>query len=187
MKNISNQHKKQKKYLLLGVVAILFLVGGLVTFAATTNYWHFAELNSDGSNDTGPIINYDPPTEEELNSSQDGKKNSNNADSTQTREVSEIRQISVEVSYAEKIGTNLEIRAFTPDVIESDGICTATVTQGEQEVVKTSQGFVDATTTICEPINIPMSEFSTSGIWSVVVTYTSPNSTGISDKVELTL
>lgn len=184
VKSIRNQNKKQKKYWLISGLVVVLLLAALTSFAIATNSWPFIKSSS-GSSEPDQTIDYGPPTEEEIESSQDGKRNS--ADTNQPQETDGIRQVGVEISYAKNVGTNLEIRAFTPDVIESDGTCTATVTKDGQEVVRTSPGFVDASSTICEPINIPLSEFSSTGVWSVVVNYTSPSSAGISDKVEAEL
>ncbi|MBJ58738.1 hypothetical protein CL689_01090 [Candidatus Saccharibacteria bacterium] len=184
MKSIHNKHKKQKKYWLLGALVVLFLLAGLVSIAIATNSWPFAKSNS-GSDNPSQSINYGPPTDEEIESSQDGKRNSTN--DNKAEETDGIRQVGVEVSYAKRVGSNLEIRAFTPDVIESDGTCTATVTNGSQEVTETSKGFVDASSTICEPINIPLSALNSTGVWTVVVSYASSSSAGTSTEVEAEL
>lgn len=175
--------KINKKILLIISVVVLILLAGIagyLVYAHKNSSWPFDNKNPSSSQPDSKTnsINYNPPTKQEVESSQDGKKNSapssNNSNSLKT--------LSVVVSYAgssdDKSG--IEVDAYTPDVIEGSGICTATFTNGSSTITTQSQAMVDATTSICQPIITPLSKFNKSGTWTLTVKYASPTHSGSS-------
>jgi hypothetical protein len=182
--------KKQKNVRLILILvgaAILVLALAFTALAYTQKWWPFAQAEDliiDG-------VNYGPPTEQEIESSQDAKKNileedkasgdGSNGNSTN------LKTANVGVSHSEVIDGNLEVRAFIGNVVES-GTCTATLTRtGSETVTKSSRAFVDASTSQCEPILIPVGEFDETGEWTLVVSYKSSTSAGESEKITVSI
>lgn len=179
-----NYHNRNYKYgiskklvLLLLILALSTLViGGFLFYENRNTAKNTGEANPEGTE----VINLDPPTEndrraveqhkEEL-ASQQQVSNANSPAPGQKKQVYPV------ITSALKT----EIRAYVPSIVEDGGTCTATATQGSQTVIKTSEGFGDASTTQCAPIIISLG----SGTWSVIVTYSSSTAEGKSRAVEL--
>lgn len=185
-------HKKQKSKLL---ITSLLLSGLLVlcaisygVYAKISNSWPFLEDKphpvQNGQKESDNNINYSPPTEQEVKNSQDGKKNSQDPPSNEGGSAASQKSAHIALSYVDFSNKRLEIRAFTTSVIEGNGKCTATVTSGQKSITRTSSAFIDATSTICEPIYIDQSDL-TSGTWKVTVTYASKEYSGSSETVEV--
>lgn len=190
--NTPKKHNKTKALAFTGLAIVILLIGGL-TYAYFQKTWPFTSKQMSMSDDTGDgKVNYDPPTDQEIKDSQDGKKNSDNSsnDSDQSSSSTTKKKASVGISYADIYSNNLEIRAFTNSVIEGTGTCTATVVMGAMEgmkamtVTKSSEAFIDASSTQCRPIYIPVSQLH-SGTWKVSVKFSSPDYEGTSDAVEV--
>lgn len=125
-------------------------------------------------------VDYSGPTETDIKESQAGKNNSKPKDEKEKP----TSIVNVGISYAGISDGNYEIRAFTPDVIEGSGICTATLKKGSAVISESSQAFIDAKTSQCRPIYIPISELE-KGKWSLTVEYKSPIYTGKTDSEEV--
>jgi hypothetical protein len=69
---------------------------------------------------------------------------------------------------------------FASNVVESEGTCTYTFTNGSNRVIKTSNVLPNPTSTTCATVNFPASELPVAGTWSVVLSYSSPESAGSS-------
>lgn len=183
--NIQKNKSSAKKTLLITVALLTLLGAGLVYAYSATDIFSDDTVTSSG--DFG--INLDPPTEQEVKDSQDAKKHILEEDSTDseeptgeggTPEQTDKKEATVGISYAGVTGENLEIRAFTPSIIEGTGTCTATLTKsGETAVTESSEAFIDASSTICKPIFVPVSKLS-KGTWSVDVSFSSPTHKGSS-------
>ena len=188
---MSSQKRKRIPLIPLILLAVLVLLAGAAALAYTQQWWPFATQESsivDG-------VDYGPPTEEEVQNSQNAKKDileedettqDGSGDSTSesgNENSTTLKTVSIGISYADVLEDNVEVRAFVIGVIEGTGTCTATLTRpGSQPVVKSSKAFIDASTSQCEPILIPLSTFDQSGEWALVVSYKSPTSTGESEK-----
>lgn len=183
-KTQKSHNKSFKKLIILSAVALLVVTGGILG-ALYLN-------KTDSSPKDENTINYDAPTQEELDSSQDGKKNSEQQGSPESEgssssesESSTKRAVSVAVTYAGAGDEGVfEVRAFIDGVIEGSGTCTATLTKDGRTVTKSSPAFVDASSSICEPIYINKSQLS-SGSWGVVVSYNSPDAVGVSSSTTM--
>jgi hypothetical protein len=194
MKTTNTKNRTPLKITLAAVAILLLATGGWLAYAYASTTWPFSSsnssLNTNESEGGEGTINYDPPTEQETKESQDAKERiqqenekPNNTDKED--ETSDKKNVNVGIAFADIVDSNLEIRAFTPSIIAGDGICTATVSKaGHSTITKTSNAFIDATSTICEPINIPKSQLS-AGTWTINVTYTSPKYTGSSGPIKV--
>jgi cytoskeletal protein RodZ len=183
--NIQKNKSFTKKPLLVALAFVVLLgISITYTYYATDIFSDNSVTSSEDSN-----INLDPPTEQEVKDSQDAKKHILEEDSTdseeptgeeKTPEQADKKEATVGISYAGVTGENLEIRAFTPSIIEGTGTCTATLTKsGETAVTESSEAFIDASSTICKPIFVPVSKLS-KGTWSVDVSFSSPTHKGSS-------
>lgn len=191
--NIQKPHNLRfKQKMIIVFVALALLLGGGLLYAYTQHVWPFSNpsaTNKTAGNDQENSINYDPPTNQEIDEGQEAKKNNptNEQPSTDKTPSQQKKVVDVGISYADIYSSNLEIRAFTNGIIEGTGTCTATVTMKNMEsmrVTKSSKAFIDATSTVCEPIYIPTSQLH-SGTWQVVVVFSSPDHEGKSETVEV--
>ena len=194
--NINKQKKPVKKYVLI----VLIILAGLgITWAAYV-YANKARSpalsdNQTSSNSDSNSINYNPPTEQEIKEGQDAKgsnetkdqETSQPAGSNKTPSDQKKKTVNVGISYADIYDENLEIRAFTNGVIEGTGTCTATATLAGREnirVTRSDKAFIDTSSTLCQPIFIPVSELR-SGTWKISVKFSSPDHEGTSGVVEV--
>lgn len=181
-------NKKNLIFLYTLLTIALIMIGYFCYAYISKSAWPFQKQE----NIPTGMINYDPPTQDEIDSSQDAKERIlNNSTQSNTSESQELKpsnkkQVTVGVSYADVINNNLEVRAFITDVISGSGTCTVTVKKGREVITKSSPSFIDATSTICEPIYIPVSKLS-SGTWDITVTYSSTTHTGISSVMKVSV
>ena len=184
VKAIRTTQKDSKKLFAIILASAIAVSGlGYLGYAYTTkNVWPFAAH----ATKTVDGINYSPSTEQEVRDSQDGKKNSENQDESKTTPDSSTT-VSVGIAYAGYSDSKdaIDIRAFTPNVVEGDGTCTATLTKDRQTITRTSKAFIDSSSSQCEPILINTSEFPAGGIWTLTVSYKSNTSNGASTPVEV--
>lgn len=154
----------KKKIALLLILTIAIAVGAFAYFQMRDN---------DSANDS---INYNPPTKNEREAA-DSQKDKNiereKADNNQVSQKAEIVVVD-----ASQYGDTVEVRAYISNIYEDGGSCTATITNGSQTVSRDTKGFKDATTTQCEPFNIPRSAFSSAGDWQAKVSYSSAAAKG---------
>jgi len=165
----------KKKLLLLALLAGLLLIGGALTYTNRNNNLPVAETNPEGTEK----IDLSPPTEEDKKAV-DQHKDELGSQQTPTgspTNTSQKKQVTPIITSASKS----EIRAYVPGIVEVDGTCMATATQGSQVVTGSSAGFDNVSTTQCEPIPINLG----SGSWSVIVTYSSPTAEGTSQAEEV--
>lgn len=183
-------HKRKNKALII-IAATLVVIASIATLTYAKKWWPFNEP----VNHIVEGIDYGPPTDEEVEHSQDAKKDMLEEDQNNTtgnesgnENTTSLKKVSVGVSHSDVINGNVEIRAFISGVIEGTGTCSATLTQsGAKSVTRSSKAFVDASTSQCAPILIPLNEFEKTGSWSLVVTYKSPSSQGSSEKITVNI
>ena len=182
----TTQKRKNKTFIVITlVVLVIALLLGTAALAYTQKWWPFNEPESliiDG-------INYGPPTDEEVENSQDAKKDILEEDAANSSgDDNDLKKVIIGVSHSEVYDGNVEVRAFISGVVEGAGTCTATLTQpGAQTVTKSNEAFIDASTSQCRPILIPLNQFDQKGEWVLVVTYKSPTSYGTSEKVTVNI
>lgn len=170
--------KKNKKKLVAVIIAAVLVVSSI----SALGYFVYIKPKMDKPSET-PIqkINLEPPTQQELKESESIKKNSVDPSNT----TSNTSSVTVVVSNTYNDGTSLEIRAFVPGIIESNGTCMAELSKGSNKFSANSKAFADATTTQCETIIIPLANFAEKGTWNLNVKYTSSKSSGTSANTEV--
>lgn len=191
---IQKQPKSKVKIAIVTLVIIALPLLGYTLYAQANNLWPFpaqsAETNTPRETNS---VDYSGPTNEDVEHSQDAKekllnKGDNDSqtqpeDNSPSNDSQGKKGAAVTISFADIYNDNLEIRAFTPTVIEGSGTCTATISkQGSPSITKTSQAFIDSSSSICQPIYIPKSQL-TSGTWNVSVTYSSKQYQGSSGQM----
>lgn len=186
--------KRTKTYLLIIVV---FLVVSCLIFLYLSHLWPFSYTQSNVvDNTTASPINYSPPTEKETKDGQETKKQSYNNSSTNGDGDTQVtpqsnntdkKAVSIAVSYADINSENqLEIRAYTSDIIEGSGTCTATITNGTTTLMASTPAFIDVSSSICEPIYFSRDRLA-AGEWTIKVSYSSPDATGVSGPEKVTI
>lgn len=182
--NKTKSLRNNKKYLYILGAIIVALVLLFVVFALPKDSPSSQEATTSSpdtdSNTTDPTIQSTKNT--------DSTKPDDSVSSTDINSPSsDLKTVPIGISFAGVIEDNVEIRAFISEVIEGSGTCTATLTRGSLSVTKSSSAFIDATTSQCEPIEIPRSQFASSGIWTLTVSYKSSDAQGTSQSMEVTL
>ncbi len=175
-----NHSKKQKLYLLVTIIGIAFL--------AVIGYFAYAYHGNDDTSHSGQstsdseAINFSKPTDDEISEGQEAKKNDYEHNNDSESNPQGKKNISIGIAFASFDANEdvVDIRAFTPDIIEGDGVCTATLTRESITVEETSKAFIDFSSSQCEPIAISRDRFNTGGAWKLIVSYSSSTSTGLS-------
>lgn len=72
------------------------------------------------------------------------------------------------------------VGSYVPDLVESGGSCTLTLTQGSSMVSATTSALADAASTVCGDLAVPGASLMP-GTWSASVTYESNAVVGLSD------
>lgn len=156
------KNKKSQKNLIIVTFVILLLsglIGGLYFFV-------FREKSEPNG------ISLAPATEQEKADAEDNKneiiqqqeKQKNDSANTTDSSGSEVV---VTITSANSEG----VYSFVSGVLEDGGTCTAIYSKGSESFQKTSSGFINVTDTQCEPITTNRGDFSSTGVWSVQVTY----------------
>jgi hypothetical protein len=76
------------------------------------------------------------------------------------------------------------VGGYVAGVVESDGTCTVTLTQGARKVTAESPARPDASTTACGALSVPGHELAP-GHWRAVLSYSSPSSSGTASAVDI--
>lgn len=177
------QKRKSIQKTILYSTSVVLLVA-IFVFSSYTIFKNTSVNNTpDQSNQSRDVneVDYSGPSPEDTESSQDAKKRAGE-NNTEKNTTLNKKIASVGVVYADIEGDNFEIRAFTSSVIEGDGICTATLKNGNNILTGTSRAFVDATSSQCRPIQIPLSSISPRGEWKLSVSYKSETAEGSSQE-----
>jgi hypothetical protein len=166
------------------VAAVVLLLGGYTALAYTQSYWPFS-----APTDTPAVVpaDEDPNTSDPTLGSDKNDTPETPTDEPTTPSQSTKRDVQVGIAYAALSGDMVEVRAFVSEVIEGSGTCTATFSKSGQTVTGSSNSFIDATTSQCEPISLARAQFSEGGSWQVVVSYDSADAKGQSGAMEVQL
>jgi|SRR5215218_6618991 len=98
--------------------------------------------------------------------------------------VVETSAVPVVLTYSDWSAADSQVLAggYVSGVIEDDGLCTLTMTQGAASVVVEAAASADATTTVCGGMAVDGSRLA-AGTWQAVLTYASVAHTGTSSPV----
>ena len=166
---------------------IISIIVGLIVIVAGVGFVAYDRLalnrkdNSSSEQITENSINLSPPTEEEINETEEHKKNLSSERKNPGRNSQEPSSVTPIITSADQT----TVRAYVSGISEDGGVCTATFSKGATSFSKQSTGFRDVNTTVCEPLHIERSEFSGGGEWTVVVSYKSSLVQGKSQEVKI--
>lgn len=188
--NRQKNSRARKKVLMITTVLVSVLVCyGLVAYI---NRWFpFANVVSDTYEPGTHFINMDK-TDNEKRSSDNLKENpqdkiknpqTDTAGSVPTDPTTGKQQVNVLITNAGVSNGTVSASGFVTNIIESDGSCVYTFTSGSVVLTKTAAVLPNANSTTCSTVSFPSSELK-SGTWSVVLSYSSSASTGVSDTRE---
>ncbi len=93
----------------------------------------------------------------------------------------ESTEVPVVLTYSEWSPGDGQVLAggYVSGILEDDGVCTLTLTQGATSVRAEAAAAADATTTVCGNLAVDGSQLA-AGTWQAVLTYTSSAHTGTS-------
>lgn len=176
----TNKNKlKQKRLALAAAVAVLAISAGVVLYLKNDNSL------STGEN-PGSVINYNPPTKEELVETKDRKDTITKeagtakdipATSQESSATNKVVPVITSWSYSDSF---LRVSGFVPGVIESTGTCTVIAENGSLTATGVSQGTPNAQNVSCGLIKIPRSELGI-GTWKITLKYSSTEHSGTSE------
>jgi len=186
--NIQRQAKNKKSItpVIAMVVFIATLIAGSYVLAAHRyTWWPFtqsvdqeARVTKDNLKDT--TYGSDKTHSSSANESEYSNTKTGNPSNT-------TKKVEVGIASARVDGSIISVRAFVNDIIEGDGTCTASFTNGDHTITGSSPAFIDASTSQCEPIEISTLKFQENGIWKLTVEYRSKDASGTSATMDLVL
>lgn len=184
-----NSSVKKKLLIVLAVLAIL--VGVYMAVAYVKHIFPFSAQSPTYAPGTHIINENKTGTEKQatsdLKTNPQDKVQNNQTDTPATPSVDTgtgKQQANVVITNASLSGGDVSVSGFVTNVVESDGLCVYTFTNGSSKVIKTTDVLPNATSTTCATTTFPASDLSPSGTWSVVLSYSSPESAGISAATE---
>ncbi len=145
----------------------------IVLFSISVSYFMYKNSNSRISNTASDqeYINLDPPSPEIIKETEVNKSEITQDSKTTVESTASANNIKPVIIDSSQYGPIVEVRSFIPGVFESNGTCTIDFTKNSIKVTKTVSTYLDASTTHCQNIEIPSSEFSQPGLWQTTVTY----------------
>ncbi len=182
-KNNTNTEKRYILIISIAVAVILALVTLYLVFMAEPP----AEKNAPVQSGAGEAtVKQDLDTTQDTNQmppSDDPKINAttSNQDEELLAEDGVKKNTDVIITDASQYDDEIEVRAFMPSIVES-GTCTVAFKKGSEEFKVDEAAYADATTTICTNSLIKRDMFSSNGNWTVTVSYSSENYSGISEE-----
>lgn len=185
----ANQSQKRRR----PIKKILVLSGiGIVLLAGVTYGLHRAGVIdipflTDDTETTKDGINYGPPTEEEnietqaFKDGQSGQQKTNNPTPPPGQKNSVTPLIT---AWGQVPSGNVEVAGYVNGVIESGGTCTAKLEKSGQVATASQAATPNAQNVSCGFIAVERSKLSP-GTWSVTLTYSSANSEGSSQSLQV--
>lgn len=175
--------KTKKKIIVAITFIILLAMGGTLLYSLNRNSTSTSENTTSSNDATNPegSINYDPPTPSELQETSENKEKILTQIEQPEQSQSTVTPTIVDAGLYDN---TVEVRSFIPGIIENGGTCTYEFTKDSLLVEKKTKAIADATTTRCENLTFDKEELRP-GTWSVLVTYTSLQTTGSSTPREI--
>lgn len=172
----------KNKKLIIGVLALAAIVvaGGAFAYSQQSSSTAPTPVVNTSPEAT---INYDPPTEEEIESTEQHKQAITDREEARQNQPANLdkRAVTPTITYAGQYGTQVEIGAIVPGISEGNGTCTAKFTNGAKSFTKSVAAVKNVNSTDCPEMNAESNEFSPKGTWTTTVSYNSPVAEGISE------
>lgn len=169
-----------RKALIVGVLMVILIVG-VLQLSGTVKFFG----NDSTIKDRPGVgeINYDPPTDQEIEETQENKQNvidrveqeKNPPSSPSNKSVTPVLSF-----WGQDPDTkNVEASGFISEIYEDGGICTLTLKMSGGAVTKSGSAIKDVNRTSCTPISIARTELRP-GQWEITLSYKSSSSSGTS-------
>lgn len=176
--------KSQRRFVTTKNVVAGIFVAAVIVFALV--YWtqtrNDSKSNETANNDPGTTssqINYDPPTQQEIDETERYKQDIPDVSTKPGEDTSNLATVTPIITFAD----SSEITAIVPGTAEDGGECSVELTHAGTSFTKNSKAFRNVNTTNCEPISLSASDFNESGTWSATLNYSSSSSKGRSEPV----
>lgn len=177
-----------KKIKILMMVVIIMIMGLGLYFLFYSHY----KNNKNSSLDTGSTAgssNNDKKVDSSPSTSEEQKVADNIKENTATKESggqtsTQSKNIKPIITYAGQYGSGIEVGAYAP-VFEDSGKCKLTLSKGSYYKEVLVNAVKDATTTNCPVMRVELYTLQARGVWKAVVSYESPNYSGISDSRDI--
>lgn len=152
---------KNKKYIITAVVLLLALSGGILIYSLNN---HISQKDSSTPQAVNEVDYSEPKDEDKIQPSSkdriiDGSIDENGNSSEQQND------LNITITQANQRDNTVHIRALVSGA--KSGTCSLNITKGDFTVTKEASVGVQASYSICQGFNIPVSEFSESGEWQV--------------------
>lgn len=177
--------KSSKKITLLISVALL-----LAMSVAGATYIQRRNNSEQAAPSPSPqlTINYNPPTPEDAQRVEDNKQKiitQEKAQATQPATQTGRKTVTPLITYAGQYGESIEVGAGVNGIFEDNGQCTATFTKGARVITKRVTAAKNSNAVDCPVMSVTVPELAEKGSWSLVVSYDSASSYGISDSRQI--
>lgn len=175
--------KNNKKYL----IPLIILTAGILLLGGWFMYKKYM-VGSENTYTETPEIDYSPATDEDKDLNDQMKQDivsdeGNDAPQTDTGKTKVVPVISA-WGQPGGPGTDFKLNGYIPEVIETDGECMLTLTNGSDGTSVNKRALQDAKMTSCGQLSIPFSKIYP-GDWKAVLSYSS--STSVGQSVETTI
>jgi cytoskeletal protein RodZ len=168
MKRKKQPHSKKIVVLCVAICVIAAALGGVALWKHKQNTDKIATMSSKTSKTSQGAINYDPPTTDEQNTSEQQKED---IIKKETATPSPSNSIVVSIVRAGQLGTGQAVQIRTLVSGATSGTCTATLTKsGAQTIKKTGTIVREATSVSCEGLDVAANEFNADGDWDLSIT-----------------
>ena len=175
--DIKQKTSKKKLFFLVAVVLVLAIGAGSALYV-----WQRPEP-APVISQPGGVVEITPPTQQEKDQADQQKEEVIKQQEIENTPSTDKKRVGVAIIYADQTTLNAEVSG----VFEDGGVCTATFTQGNKKIQRTSQGVKNATTTSCAPMDFDPDFFASTGTWTLAVSYSSNTASGTSSSTNITV
>lgn len=173
------KNKKPQKTHKVRNIAILCLAAIIVAVGVFFLCMKLADKQSETTEGGISNINYNDPTDEQIESGESIKEQNQTDEDNQ-----EEKNYTIFISGSGQYDQSIEVRAYIGGgLIENDGICKFVFKNGNRTLTKNTPAYANVSNTNCENLEVPASDFPISGDWSLIITYSSATTSLSSDSV----
>ncbi len=173
MKVSHHKQKNTKKYIIIGIVAIILISSPFIYVYAFNGNLFGWKSNQKTNNPTQDVnnINYNPATKDQQDAGSQTKTGSSDTPTAPTVVPgSDKKEVQLIITSTNQTSTILQIRTQI-NTTDTTGTCTLTIT-GQKTIVKTAGVQAFASVSTCQGFDIPLSELS-AGSWHASIDYSS--------------
>jgi hypothetical protein len=178
----NSSRKRNKTLLIVAVITLLILLSGAYYFLVIRNNKSVDPPKPDSATQE---LNLNPPTEAELNETEQFKQNlANNSQSSSDSDKSSdgLKPVTPVIGYLQQSeNKNIESNGYISGITEAGGTCTLILEKNGVKVTESRQAMMDAQGMICGHMVISRAKLS-EGEWKAHISYASSTSKGSSEE-----